>query len=281
MKNTEKTPKTIIIMPAYNVGGKIASVLDGIFENKEKLLVVDDGSTDNTLEVLNEYGINYISNQYNMGVSEAIKKGVSYAQKIGFNAAITIDSDGQHDPRYLNDFIKQLSMNDVVWGNRFSRIEGIPSSKIASNTFASCLINYVSGVYIPDVACGYKGFWLKKEILDTFKSSNDYSFVYDLILCAIKNNYKMGYIDMEALYQPSELWFTRKVEIESLLCSISNYKKDDLLDYVIYHIQSNSNYSIQIEGIDFHFYYLDKYAGYFIQASFKQIVEYHKGRVNE
>ena len=116
--------KVGIIMPAYNEEANIGKTLSQIPQNiTEKLdvIVVDDGSTDKTNEIALQYEAITLKHPTNKGNGAAIQTGLNYCKEKGHDIVIIIDADGQHEPRYIKDFIKPIVENDYeyVIGNRF------------------------------------------------------------------------------------------------------------------------------------------------------------------
>ncbi len=118
-----KQPKTLIIIPAYNEGKNIGAVLDGIqkYVPEIPILVVNDGSSDNTEQVVLEHNAEVISLPYNSGYGVALQTGFLYAVKNNFSIVVQMDSDGQHDPENIRDLLEvaQKDEYDVVIGSRF------------------------------------------------------------------------------------------------------------------------------------------------------------------
>ena len=116
--------KVGIIMPAYNEEANIGKTLSQIPQNiTEKLdvIVVDDGSTDKTNEIAEQYEAVTLKHPTNKGNGAAIQTGLNYCKEQGHDIVIIIDADGQHEPRYIKDFIKPIVEGDYeyVIGNRF------------------------------------------------------------------------------------------------------------------------------------------------------------------
>ena len=118
-----KLTKTIIIIPAYNEEKNIAAVLEGIQKESPgfPILVINDGSSDNTEKVVLEHNAEVISLPYNSGYGIALQTGFLYAVKNDFSIVVQMDSDGQHDPENIKDLIKEVQKDncDVVIGSRF------------------------------------------------------------------------------------------------------------------------------------------------------------------
>lgn len=120
--------KILVIVPAYNEEMNIAAVVRNIFDArtllKDTLLdvaVVNDGSTDNTLEAAESTQAIVIDLPYNLGIGGAVQTGFRYAQENEYDIAIQIDGDGQHDPKFLPSLVAPIlaGSHDVVIGSRF------------------------------------------------------------------------------------------------------------------------------------------------------------------
>ena len=156
--------KFIIIIPAYNEEKRIASVLKDVKKYKLPIIVVDDGSTDNTYAVAKKARAIVLRHRVNLGKSKgaALKTGVEAAFRLGADAVILLDSDGQHKARDLPKFIKALESGkyDIVFGSR-NLSHGVPLIRFLGNKFASVLVSFLFNIYISDIPCGYKAFTKK------------------------------------------------------------------------------------------------------------------------
>ena len=85
-----------VIVPTYNNGGSIEQVVTDILRHTRNVIVVDDGSTDNTAQILRKMGVSTVTHPHNMGKGAALKTGFRKALEDGFTHAVTIDADGQH-----------------------------------------------------------------------------------------------------------------------------------------------------------------------------------------
>ena len=190
-----------------------------------------------------------------------------------------MDADGQHSPKYLKEFIDGLNKYDMVFGNRFSCLEGIPNTKLASNTLASCLIKDVFNKYIPDVTCGYKAFRINDDLLGKLKNTNNYSIVYELLNYAIDNELNIGYVRIPAIYYPSEIWCTKSIEIYSMLDTLKNRERilDTNISTFMNSVNDLKSFDLYIAGVKFFGFYLKEYESYLIQADLENIKEFHRG----
>ena len=154
--------KCIILIAAYNESESIEKVVDDLFKNHPDFdyVVINDGSTDNTAEILERRGYNYIDLSQNLGIGGAIQTGYKYALENDYDIAIQLDGDGQHDSAYLNDLVKPIIEDkaDYVIGSRFLEKEGFQSSAMRrlGIRFLSLLIGVLCFKKVYDVTSGFR-----------------------------------------------------------------------------------------------------------------------------
>lgn len=154
--------KVIIIIPAYNEEKNIRRVIEMINDSCPDFdyIVVNDASTDRTEMVLNEGEINHLSLPTNLGIGGAVQAGYKYARDNGYDIAIQMDGDGQHNPEYYPIAVSLIEDGDadIVIGSRFIEKEGFQTSlfRRIGIKFLSNLIRFVCGERILDVTSGYR-----------------------------------------------------------------------------------------------------------------------------
>ncbi|MBP5783256.1 glycosyltransferase family 2 protein [bacterium] len=115
--------KLLIIIPAYNEQDNILLTIKELKQSSAKdldYIVINDGSKDDTLQVLQDNQINHLSYEQNGGLSHAVRVGMTYALEHGYDYCIQIDADNQHDPAYINDFVNAANNpNCIIVGNRY------------------------------------------------------------------------------------------------------------------------------------------------------------------
>ena len=159
--------KTLIIIPAYNEEKTIKKVIEKCLKYG-KVLVVNDGSSDNTLKEIKKTKALYINNRENRGKGYCLRKGFNYAIKKGFDVAITLDADGQHDPAYIPRFLEEIKKGkDIVIGTRKKRHSSMPYQRRLSNFVLSFIISIFARKWIKDTQSGYRAY--KVEILKNIK----------------------------------------------------------------------------------------------------------------
>ena len=154
--------KVLLIIPAYNEEESLRSLIEEIKAVCPEVdyLVVNDCSSDDTERLLEELGANYITLPCNMGIGGAVQSGYRYAAQNGYDIAIQIDGDGQHDVRFVKDMVKLIEdkQADVVIGSRFIDKEGFQSSQARriGIRLLSMLIRLVCGAKVKDVTSGFR-----------------------------------------------------------------------------------------------------------------------------
>ena len=164
--------KGLVIVPAYNEAGNIARVLAAIRRSAPDFdcVVVSDGSTDGTAEVVRAQGCRVLSLAVNLGIGGAMQTGYRYAAQEGYDVAVQIDGDGQHDPAYLAAMLDTLRAQgaDMVIGSRFLEGEGYQSTQLRrwGIRYFSFLIRALTGKTITDPTSGFR--MVRKELIEAF-----------------------------------------------------------------------------------------------------------------
>ncbi len=149
------------VIPAYNEATRVDAVVRGCLQFVEQCIVVDDGSTDGTHEAAEKAGAFVIRHGENCGAGAATMTGIEAARRLGFDIAITIDADGQHDARDIKQLLDvQRERNaDLVIANRFGGTKNsIPAIRRLFNALGNLLTFMVTGMMLPDTQCGFKVF---------------------------------------------------------------------------------------------------------------------------
>ncbi len=154
--------KCLLIIPAYNESENIEKVVDNIVQNygQYDYVVINDGSSDNTEEICRKRGYQVLNLPINMGIGGAVQTGYCYARDNGYDVAVQIDGDGQHDVSFLQEMLRLIEGEeaDVVIGSRFVEREGFQSSRLRRTgiKFLSSLAWLLTGVRVRDITSGYR-----------------------------------------------------------------------------------------------------------------------------
>ena len=157
-KRIFKETHTCAIVPTYNNAGTILDVLTRLQPYIEDIVVVNDGSTDDTARLLKgvEDTVMVVGYEKNRGKGYALKTGFRYAQEKGFENAITIDADGQHFPEELPVFAEALQKhpNALIVGNRKLQQENMPGKNTFANHFSNFWFCLQTWQFLPDTQSG-------------------------------------------------------------------------------------------------------------------------------
>ena len=195
-----------IIIPVYNEANslpnlldELTSILDGL-KRPWEILVVNDGSTDATLEVLKGRRVRTISHPYNIGNGGAIKTGIRYS--VG-EIIVTMDGDSQHDPKDIPLLLSPIGPFDMVVGSRSNGFSQGTHRAIA-NKFYNFIASYVSDFKILDLTSGFRA--IKAEILRRYLYllPNTFSYPTTLTLALIRSGHSLKYQPIKALQRGSK-----------------------------------------------------------------------------
>lgn len=154
--------KKLIIIPAYNEESNIEKTVTMIQENVQGFdyIIINDCSTDTTRQICEEKGFNVVNLPINLGIGGAVQTGYRYAVEHGYDVAVQVDGDGQHNPEFLEAMAEHLMNNnlDMVIGSRFIEKEGFQSSKMrrVGISFFSGLIKLLTGQRVTDPTSGLR-----------------------------------------------------------------------------------------------------------------------------
>lgn len=214
----------LIIIPAYNEACHIKFLLINMLPYKENVIIIDDGSDDNTQEQVSDLGFRCIRNDKNLGIAACISRGIKYAVDKGIEKVLLMDADGQHNPAYIPEFLKKLDDCSFVFGCRYYKGSLAPTSKWASNLFAAGLFAELTGKYFTDISCGFKGFHITKELQTAIQNANGYSVVFEIVNYAVRIGARIAIVPIDVIYYYNELLYTKNSEIIAFLDAMDSYK---------------------------------------------------------
>jgi len=193
-----------ILVPAYNA----AEYLDELFtrianvDNLKNVLVVNDGSKDNTLEVCKIFDVEVIDLKENQGKGSALKKGFeSILAKGDIDFFLTVDADLQHDVSCIPDFIKEMDNSSaaIVIGSRLHDKKEMPKARVFSNTVTSWLVSKLAGQKITDSQSGYR--LIKTDVLrNIYLVYNNYEMESELLIKASRGGFKISSVPIPTIY---------------------------------------------------------------------------------
>ncbi len=195
--------RVLVIIPAYNEEKSIGKVIAELEENSRKnsleakidYVVINDHSTDSTLEVLENGKYSYIDLPINLGIGGGVQTGYRYAEEKGYDIAVQVDGDGQHDPAYIRSLLKPIIEEDydLVIGSRFIEKQGYQSTGLRriGISWLSFLIKLMSGKKVYDVTSGFRAAGKKAIAVFAQDYAQDYPEPESIIMCA-RRGMKIG-----------------------------------------------------------------------------------------
>lgn len=206
VQNAISEKKICVLIPTYNNEKTLKRVINGVLDYTENIIVVNDGSTDSTLKILHDYSqIDVINLPENKGKGNALKIGFRKAKKIGYNYAITIDSDGQHYPDDIPVFVNALldEKEDVLLiGNRNMSQDGIPKKSSFGNRFSNFWFWFETGIKLEDTQSGYRLYPLHKIPKKYFTPK--FEFEIEIIVRTAWRHVPVKNVPIKVLYDPAE-----------------------------------------------------------------------------
>lgn len=196
--------KKIIIIPAYNEEENIERTVNAIQKSAQGFdyVIINDCSTDNTRKICEEKEFNIVNLPINLGIGGAVQTGYKYAYENGYDVAVQVDGDGQHDPEFLNTMADYLIEHqvDMVIGSRFIEKKGFQSSitRRMGIQFFSKLIKVLTGKTITDPTSGLR--MIGRNVMEIF--SRDYPRDYpepESIVAVLRKNMKIEEIPVVML----------------------------------------------------------------------------------
>lgn len=198
-----------VVIPTFNHSATISTVVEQSLAVSPNIIVVNDGSSDDTLLRINAFrDITVISYSQNKGKGHALKAAFRKALEMGFDYAITIDSDGQHDPNEIPLFIDALSSQRdgsevpqvIIVGSRNLRAENMPGSNSFANTFSNFWFKLQTGVDLPDTQSGFRLYPLK-TIGEIHTFSGRYEYELELLVRCTWRGVKISTIPISVRYE--------------------------------------------------------------------------------
>lgn len=158
--NETKYRKIIAVMPAHNEEKSIGNIVSETREYVDKVIVVDDCSTDNTYKYAKHSGAIVVKHIINRGVGASTWTGIQTALKLGADIIVTLDADGQHLPSDIPNIIRPILKNDadIVIGSRTKDIKNMPFTKRIGNILLSKMTCLFYGINMTDTQSGFKAF---------------------------------------------------------------------------------------------------------------------------
>lgn len=194
-----------VIVPTYNNHKTLKKVLDSILEYTPNLIIVNDGSTDDTTEILKQYSqYTQIHHPKNIGKGRALRNGFRKAIELNFEYAITIDSDGQHFASDIPAFIAEIQNdpNSLLIGSRNMTQENVPKKSSFGNKFSNFWFWFETGIRLEDTQSGFRLYPL--QLIPKQFYTNKFEFEIEVIVRSAWKGITVKNIPIQILYDPAE-----------------------------------------------------------------------------
>lgn len=199
----------LVVCPVYNEEGRIGKVLDGIQKLTDNVIVINDGSTDNSLLEIEIHQVKVISHQFNWGKGRAIRTGMDYFLSSGFDYVLFMDGDGQHKPEDIPAFISQLEKEeaDLVIGSRFDDNKWkttMPFPRKFSNLMSRFgLWLLYNGFTVKDPQNGFRVY--RKRLVKCLSFyPHKYETEMEILILSYLMNFRVVNIPIESLYSENQ-----------------------------------------------------------------------------
>lgn len=193
--------RTCVIIPAYNESKAIAGLIARIRKLALEVIIIDDGSRDDTVKIAAACGARVLHNERNIGKGASLIKGYNFAIAQGFDAIISMDGDGQHSCDDIMAFIQKAenSRSALIVGNRMGTNKGMPPLRVMTNYFMSRLISLIVKQDIPDTQCGFR--LAKKELLVKMNlATSKYETETEILIKAARLGFKIESLPIKTIY---------------------------------------------------------------------------------
>jgi glycosyltransferase involved in cell wall biosynthesis len=203
---------TSVLVPAYNAGTSLVELIARLHRSvgKIQVIIVDDGSTDNTAEVAHAVGAIVLRHEKNRGKGAALRTGFDFIKKqTNVEFIFTIDADLQHQPEDIQKFFstQQQTDADIVIGWRKRTGTKMPVHRIISNTLTSALVGIKTGKKIKDSQCGFR--LLRKRVLEHIQlESSGYEAETEFLIKAAQLEFKIEFVPVQTIYGKEKSYMT-------------------------------------------------------------------------
>jgi glycosyltransferase involved in cell wall biosynthesis len=205
--------KALVLIPTYNNAPKLRGVLDSVLELTSHILVVNDGCTDETSQILEDYkDISTLQYEKNQGKGIALKKGLDWAVENGYQYAISMDSDGQHLAQDLEKFLDKIQQEPesmIIGARNMETADGVPGGSSFGHKFSNFWFHLETGTKLPDTQSGFRLYPL--EQLKNLKFyTTKYEFEIESIVRLSWRGVKMLWVPITVEYPDDRITHFRK-----------------------------------------------------------------------
>lgn len=202
--NKTNNSSLVIVLPCYNCGKAVIDVVEGILPFTNRILAMNDGSTDDTVPTLESLPVHIQGWEKNRGKGVALLEGFRHwLQESDWDYCITIDSDGQHNPAEIAGFLNEAEKTQagIVVGTRSFGGSTVPAHRRIANTLSSSLIASLTGCPVRDIQCGYR--LLHRSAIEALLPElheDAYAMETEMLMKALRLGIRVGETEVECIY---------------------------------------------------------------------------------
>jgi len=198
--------QVLAFIPAFNEASSIADVIRQAQSHVHEVVVVDDGSTDETSAIARATGATVLRHEINLGKGAAIITGLNYLRQSPASYGVFLDADGQHDPAAIPEFIAlaEQSGAGIVMGSRMTNTHSMPALRLWTNQFMSWVTGQLARQLIPDSQCGYR--LLARAVLPDLKlATARFETETEMLIQAGRAGHKIVSLPVCTIYFPNRV----------------------------------------------------------------------------
>lgn len=205
MALTDIVDKTVVVVPVYNHAVTLRQVVEGVLKHHIRVLVVDDGSTDGSIDAVKDLSIDILQHAGNRGKGAALKSAAQWGLERGMSHMVALDADGQHDPDDLPEFLAAIAETPqaLIVGHRNFDQDSIPGSSRFGRQFSNFWLRLQTGSQLKDTQSGFRAYpLLIFERLHFW--TNRYNFEVEVLVRSAWAGLELRDIDISVYYPPGD-----------------------------------------------------------------------------
>jgi len=199
-------PSFAIVIPAYDCAATIESAVTGALGHRKPVVVVDDGSMDQTAEIAARAGATVLSNGRNLGKGESLRRGLRHCRDLGMSHAVTMDGDGQHLPDQIPALIAAATAEPtaIVIGQRIIDPATVSANRLFGNRFANRWVEIACHEAIPDTQSGFRVYPVRATLALSCRARR-FAFETEVLIRGVRGGLSIVSVPTEVYYPPPEV----------------------------------------------------------------------------
>jgi glycosyltransferase involved in cell wall biosynthesis len=194
--------RIVALIPAFNEADHIGDVVKRTLQQAHEVVVIDDGSSDDTATIAGQTGATVLKHEQNKGKGGAILTGLEYFRQSGAEYAIFLDADGQHDPAEIPKFLDAARATGagMVVGTRMQHTQNMPLIRRFANWFTSYITSRLARQRVPDSQCGYR--LIRRAVLGDFQlSTAHFETETEMLIQTGRAGHKIASVPIATIYE--------------------------------------------------------------------------------